>query len=1178
MASKKIQLYTDRANTIEASPETSASCVILSDGNDLQKVLDNDLTTPTVVHEETSFKVGVGDINVSPSVVDGEASRMVIKGKTYQNILPEPSLRNSMSKGKTMQKFNEGHDNANVVDGVGKSAILKGQTLVNLYPRKDKITISTSVHTGVIKLNYPNKINTKYLCLFEVSNINLDSNASLVLSVRGYGVNDDFKATPLEGVKVKENGIHKFIWTGSETEFKNILFGVSGSMNTNTPSFDISNIMLIEYQEGMENWSIPYFEGMASVTSSTVKMTGKNWFNYLDFKHTVEKGGTTCLYPINLKSNTTYTFSDETGLWNGSHIFLELKDENSNVLITLINSNLANRKRVTFTTNSSRQFYLFMYKNGMNVMDSRSSNFQIEEGTQATAYEPYKSSSLTLEGDYRGIGNVCDTVNLMTGEKVERVGEIVLDGSEEEKWVLPVAQHGDNTYLTYIRLSDAKPQQGKLTVIDKLPYLPVPSGDLWYPVADIETYRINHNRDLLIRWNKTRFSKAINSVNDFKEYLRTNPITVQYELETPIVKTVDLSSSGNWEKVVLDGSEDEKWLIGTAANGVGKYFILNGVCTPNLPLTTNTNAFCDKFPYVRFSALDDKGFGFNSSYGLRFHIEEVNIYKGATVEDFRQYLSQNPITVWYQTTSHQNSTQVKQPLSFSNGHIQLSSKEGSLIPSLDYEVPTSNSYHMDLMKPSTTYTMKASSVSGTAIIGNAGAFTLNTNRTIISPSSSLMSNGLFVIKGSATDLMILESDLTSKTLPYFKGIKSAFEDESKIEVLSTNHNLWTGVDNYTNSGAILAFKGENECVFEHRGVNEGIGVNVSDYEFQVITMSYDFEILDGKALNVGGHNRHQTKAYYIDGVKTNVNYHNGYVATYEKNRVYHVDHVVHIDLPFAGGSHYGDRRYIGIEPNRYSGDTPTYCKMRVTNFQITLGDTIKGYTPPKSNITKIPLPSPLRSLPNGVRDEVILDRENNKVKVIQRVGHEMFDGSEGWKLSPTFSHYGYNQFNLARHKITSDINDSGMNGRFIRIPSVWSSNIEGFSYQQSAGNGRAYAWIKRKQLNFPQVSQLKADLHANPLVTTYPLETPIITEIDLDGYPYIYKDGHIFLNSEIAPVVEINYNVNQSQQIQSNNETLQRHELDILDLDNLIVSFVNAEYNLRLLKFDMELSMMALAE
>ena len=48
MESKQVQLYLDREKMIEASPETSANCVILSDGNDLQKVLNNDLTTTTV--------------------------------------------------------------------------------------------------------------------------------------------------------------------------------------------------------------------------------------------------------------------------------------------------------------------------------------------------------------------------------------------------------------------------------------------------------------------------------------------------------------------------------------------------------------------------------------------------------------------------------------------------------------------------------------------------------------------------------------------------------------------------------------------------------------------------------------------------------------------------------------------------------------------------------------------------------------------------------------------------------------------------------------------------------------------------------------------------------------------------------------------------------------------------
>ena len=56
--------------------------------------------------------------------------------------------------------------------------------------------------------------------------------------------------------------------------------------------------------------------------------------------------------------------------------------------------------------------------------------------------------------------------------------------------------------------------------------------------------------------------------------------------------------------------------------------------------------------------------------------------------------------------------------------------------------------------------------------------------------------------------------------------------------------------------------------------------------------------------------------------------------------------------------------------------------------------TATSYEPYKSNITKIPLLSPLRSLPNGVKDEVILDRENHKTKIIQRVGKVVLNGSE----------------------------------------------------------------------------------------------------------------------------------------------------------------------------------------
>ena len=123
-----------------------------------------------------------------------------------------------------------------------------------------------------------------------------------------------------------------------------------------------------------------------------------------------------------------------------------------------------------------------------------------------------------------------------------------------------------------------------------------------------------------------------------------------------------------------------------------------------------------------------------------------------------------------------------------------------------------------------------------------------------------------------------------------------------------------------------------------------------------------------------------------------------------------------------------------------------------------------------SNTTSFQLPHPLRSLPNDVRDEIVLDRQNHKARIIQRVGED-----------------------LTR------------------------------------------------------------------------LETPIITEVNLEGYPYVYKDGHIFLNTEIAPTTEVTYSINQAHQIESSNEDILRHQKEINYLYGLIAQYVQVQYEAELI-------------
>lgn len=74
------------------------------------------------------------------------------------------------------------------------------------------------------------------------------------------------------------------------------------------------------------------------------------------------------------------------------------------------------------------------------------------------------------------------------------------------------------------------------------------------------------------------------------------------------------------------------------------------------------------------------------------------------------------------------------------------------------------------------------------------------------------------------------------------------------------------------------------------------------------------------------------------------------------------------------------------------------------------------------------------------------------------------------------------------------------------------------------------------------------------------LEPPIISKVDLEGFPYIHKDGHITLNSEIAPTTEVTYSINQHQQITSTNEDIIRHEKELTYLQKLIAQYVQVDY------------------
>ena len=206
----------------------------------------------------------------------------------------------------------------------------------------------------------------------------------------------------------------------------------------------------------------------------------------------------------------------------------------------------------------------------------------------------------------------------------------------------------------------------------------------------------------------------------------------------------------------------------------------------------------------------------------------------------------------------------------------------------------------------------------------------------------------------------------------------------------------------------------------------------------------------------------------------------------------------------------------------------------------------------------------LKSLPNGVYDELIIDRENNKAQIIQRVGEATFVGSEDeeWAMSTNFSAsgnpYRYDTRILSgQFKGESDPNVAPKSLLCDQYMTTFFHAIYGGTRKGIALYNNTHFVIQDGTGN---LTEFKTHLQSNPTTVYYELASPIITEVDMLGYPFVYKDGHIFLNSEIAPNTEVTYSINQCQQISASNEDILRHEKELTYLQKLIAQYVQVDY------------------
>lgn len=466
---------------------------------------------------------------------------------TYENDTYTPTIT---VKNKSSVKVGEGDGvdySANVMDGHVKSAILKGQTLVNLInystvsnsngctiiKNNDVITVTSQISKSWLRVYYNLNIthDKKYIVMWDSLEYTQTSSNGITNLIGIWGHSDDGGQYEVKAIKQGQTNNY-LIFSIPNTSPIN-LSKVTVRIHATTDVAEtgatttIKGLKIMEYQEGMENWDIPYFEGMQSVKMPVLNTIGKNLidFNKVEFEiGYIASGGdnissssdvrTKTFIPFNTVGN--YTISNK----NGNQTWLFAYDINKK-FITRSVSTLSIPQNTAFIRVATR------------ATTDLNQSLQLEAGTHATSYEPFKSNILSTPEEVvlRGIGDAKDELDLLSGELTQRIGEDVLDGSQG--FTITGTPNQENT-LCVLFHSFPKIRNGAV-MSDKL------ITESNYDYSDFECITQNIH-GIAIRLLRNKLESA--DINGVKKFLSQNPITVQYQLTTESIKTVDLMPSG----------------------------------------------------------------------------------------------------------------------------------------------------------------------------------------------------------------------------------------------------------------------------------------------------------------------------------------------------------------------------------------------------------------------------------------------------------------------------------------------------------------------------------------------------------------------------------------------------------------------------------------------------------
>lgn len=217
-----------------------------------------------------------------------------------------------------------------------------------------------------------------------------------------------------------------------------------------------------------------------------------------------------------------------------------------------------------------------------------------------------------------------------------------------------------------------------------------------------------------------------------------------------------------------------------------------------------------------------------------------------------------------------------------------------------------------------------------------------------------------------------------------------------------------------------------------------------------------------------------------------------------------------------------------------------------------------SYVEPQSHKTEILLNEPLRSLPNGVCDEIVGN------KLIRRVSKIIFKGNESWRFGGWSNNEKVELYGLDLNIINLKNKGSLKCNMFKVLPH---SNAINDTYIDCIMCGKYISiFIDANRLVTNDLKGAKLWLSENPIEVLYELAEPIIEELPNSITLQGFDDTTMYIENSITPTVSYGYNalIPYKQELLNQQEEVETNTLDIEQ--NIIPYLMDMEFNLMLME------------